>query len=568
MATANITSEFLGLLNRISGASDPIGELLGVSVDNMDAFEGLLTSTIGEPTVTSTTPSLIQVSVPVEGGEALNLAVTGAGMGPLTSMEDFLAAIGEGTATGSLSALGLSQGTTELLGVDLSSTAIEVRSGDQTIALAGTFPTELAGLPALLGVLAFLDPESIGDMDVEDRTALVSALSTISLSDLTVSDGDTEVANFTVAPTGVNLTLGGYTAELAGTMPANLGEFASGLFTGIDAGGDLITSVLGGLDVTGLTVMNPEGEQIADLDGRLTDLDNLDLTVDGVALPEGVPVLFDLAGSNVDLAATDDSSVLIGTVGQDTLTGGAGDDTALALAGNDVVDGGAGADVLHGDEGNDRLLGGEGNDFLDGGLGTDTLDGGAGNDTIFGGTDEGDRRDVIYGGDGNDVIDGGYGNDEVRGDAGNDTLAGGFGGDTVIGGTGDDALSGGALGDILFGSDGDDFVNGGFGHDRVNGGAGADEFFHLGIFDHGSDWIQDYDAAEGDVLVFGNADATRAQFQINVATTPTAGDGDVDEAFVIYRPTGQIMWALVDGDGQDEINLQLGSQIYDLTEMF
>ena len=99
------------------------------------------------------------------------------------------------------------------------------------------------------------------------------------------------------------------------------------------------------------------------------------------------------------------------------------------------------------------------------------------------------------------------------------------------------------------------------------GGDGADDFYHLGIFNHGSDWIQDYDAAEGDVLVFGNADATRAQFQINVATTPNAGAADVDEAFIIYRPTGQIMWALVDGDGQDEINLQIGSQIYDLTEM-
>jgi hypothetical protein len=36
------------------------------------------------------------------------------------------------------------------------------------------------------------------------------------------------------------------------------------------------------------------------------------------------------------------------------------------------------------------------------------------------------------------------------------------------------------------------------------------------------------------------------------------------EAFVIFRPTGQIMWALVDGAGQDQITLQLGSQIFDL----
>jgi hypothetical protein len=36
------------------------------------------------------------------------------------------------------------------------------------------------------------------------------------------------------------------------------------------------------------------------------------------------------------------------------------------------------------------------------------------------------------------------------------------------------------------------------------------------------------------------------------------------EAFVIYKPTGQIMWALVDGQGQDQINIQIGSDTFDL----
>jgi hypothetical protein len=91
----------------------------------------------------------------------------------------------------------------------------------------------------------------------------------------------------------------------------------------------------------------------------------------------------------------------------------------------------------------------------------------------------------------------------------------------------------------------------------------------LGILDHGSDFIQDYNAAEGDRLLFGVAGATRSQFQINTndAVAPDgekAGDDNVQEAFVIYRPTGQIMWALIDGAGQSEINLQLGSDVFDL----
>jgi Ca2+-binding RTX toxin-like protein len=116
----------------------------------------------------------------------------------------------------------------------------------------------------------------------------------------------------------------------------------------------------------------------------------------------------------------------------------------------------------------------------------------------------------------------------------------------------------------MFGGPGNDTLNGGWGFDRMNGGTGADRFFHVGVADHGSDWVQDYNAADGDVLVFGLAGATRAQFQINEANTPSAGSADVDEAFVVYRPTGQIMWALVDGMGQDSINVQIGGQVFDL----
>ncbi|WP_299567063.1 hypothetical protein [uncultured Sulfitobacter sp.] len=234
-------------------------------------------------------------------------------------------------------------------------------------------------------------------------------------------------------------------------------------------------------------------------------------------------------------------------------------------AGNNTLRGGASDDFLNGAAGNDRLLGEGGNDTLAGGDGADTLNGGDGNDEITGGASAGDLRDVIYGGNGNDEIDAGYGNDEIFGGNGNDTMAGGFGADTVQGQAGDDVLTGAALGDLLFGGDGDDFINGGFGFDRVNGGAGADDFFHLGVENHGADWIQDYDAAEGDTLVFGRGDVAASQFQINIATTQGAGGPGIDEAFVIFRPTGQILWALVDGAGQDEINLQIGSEVFDLT---
>ncbi|MEY8839073.1 calcium-binding protein, partial [Cribrihabitans sp. XS_ASV171] len=238
--------------------------------------------------------------------------------------------------------------------------------------------------------------------------------------------------------------------------------------------------------------------------------------------------------------------------------------------GNDVLSGDAQANRLNGLNGADRLIGLEGDDTLEGGGGPDTLNGGDGNDVLIGGPDghEADQRNVGYEGAGDDRAEGGGGNDQIFGQEGNDTLSGGFGADELQGQDGSDVITGGALSDLVYGGDGDDFVNGGFGYDRINGGTGADKFYHLGVADHGSDWVQDYASADGDTLVFGGS-ATRDQFQVNFDHTATpdgdrSGDDAVQEAFVIYRPTGQILWALVDGEGQDQINLQLGAETFDL----
>jgi hypothetical protein len=223
-----------------------------------------------------------------------------------------------------------------------------------------------------------------------------------------------------------------------------------------------------------------------------------------------------------------------------------------------------GDDRLEGAGGNDTLIGNDGNDTLYGQDGQDRLNGGAGDDLIYGGASDADLRDLVFGGDGNDTICGGGGQDELYGGGGHDSVSGDFGADTLIGNEGDDWLTGGPGADALTGGPGDDWLNGGFGHDRLNGGAGADRFYHAGLADHGSDWIQDYTAADGDVLLFGLAGATADQFRISYATTPGAGQAEVAEAFVIYRPTGQIVWALVDGAAQPAVMLQIGGQLYDL----
>ncbi len=276
-----------------------------------------------------------------------------------------------------------------------------------------------------------------------------------------------------------------------------------------------------------------------------------DLRLTGIANSTGAPEdILGVEGYGNDLdnriqGAFRNYNALYGKVGDDTLIGGELDD------------------YLHGGEGDAG-----GNNYMQAMAGRDTLIGAEGDDTLIGGQSEFDLRDELFGQGGHDSVDGGYGNDLIYGGTGDDTLNGGFGTDFIAGQQGGDQISGGALSDEIFGNDGDDFLNGGFGYDRLNGGTGADRFFHLGVADHGSDWVQDYDAAEGDVLVFGQA-ATADQFQINLAHTAMpggerSGDDDVQEAFVIYRPTGQIMWALVDGERQSSINLQIGGEVFDL----
>jgi Ca2+-binding RTX toxin-like protein len=224
---------------------------------------------------------------------------------------------------------------------------------------------------------------------------------------------------------------------------------------------------------------------------------------------------------------------------------------------------GTGDLVLYGTSGSDRLMGGDGHDSLEGRDGADTLNGGDGRDTILGGATDRDLRDLIYGGSGHDVIDAGAGNDAVYGMAGDDTIAGGPGVDELYGQAGDDVITGSAFSDLVFGGTGADFVNGGWGHDRVNGGQDADTFFHAGVAGHGSDWIQDYSAAEGDRLRFGGT-AEVADFGVTFAHTADAegrraGDGDIMEAFVLFRPTGQILWALVDGEAEARLDLMIGA---------
>ena len=244
---------------------------------------------------------------------------------------------------------------------------------------------------------------------------------------------------------------------------------------------------------------------------------------------------------------------ILGSSGNDKLNGDSSDAMVFGFGGDDSMSGGSGGVALFGGGGNDRLEGGDGDD---------SAYGGSGNDMLFGS----DGEDQLAGGRGNDLVHGGVGADTVSGGAGVDTVNGGQGNDMLVGGNGDDILGGNAGSDTIFAGEGRDFIHGGFGFDQLVGGFGADRFFHLGVRGHGTDWIQDYDASEGDVLQSGIAGSSAENYVVNFAASSAANAGVVGiaDAFIGYKPTGQLLWALTDGGDQTEINIQIDGQIFDL----
>lgn len=323
---------------------------------------------------------------------------------------------------------------------------------------------------------------------------------------------------------------------------------------------DTITTLQGGsiiIDGTSLGDLDPE---LPDPNIIATDIqaaNGIVHVIDGVLVP--ADVLVSDGNNAVDLIFGEDIAESFDT--------GLDNDLIDAGGGDDVVRGGEGNDIILGADGNDRLLGDAGNDLLRGGDGNDTLNGAEGADTIIGGASDSDLGDWIYAGADSDLVDAGAGNDVVYGEGGADTISGGAGTDFLAGQDGNDVIAGNGLSDQIFGNAGDDFINGGFGFDRLNGGTGADKFYHLGVEDHGTDWIQDFNSEENDVLVFGQSNASIDDFVVHV--THAGGDGvarpgddAVEEVFVDYQ--GQVIFALVDGAAQDSIMIRIDGTDYDL----
>jgi Ca2+-binding RTX toxin-like protein len=202
--------------------------------------------------------------------------------------------------------------------------------------------------------------------------------------------------------------------------------------------------------------------------------------------------------------------ILYGTEDDDYIVGFEGDDILKGFGGNDVLNGGAGADWMGGGDGNDTYYVDNSDDVVSEGANE-------GYDVVYASTSysiywQDHVEEVrLLASAGQSVAEGNTGDNVLVGNAFANTLSGVDGNDMVIGGDGNDTLFGGDGADTLYGGDGADWLFGGHDRDVLNGGGGADHFVFgeqdTGNTEDSADVIEDFNAAEGDVISLSTIDA-------------------------------------------------------------
>ncbi len=195
-----------------------------------------------------------------------------------------------------------------------------------------------------------------------------------------------------------------------------------------DSPSELAVDSAGNLYLTGETNGALGGPNAGDRDIWVAKLGTIAQVVTPTPTPTVTPTPTATPTPSVTPTPTQNSSLIIGTDGDDMLGGDRSNDTISGKQGNDTLSGLDGNDGMHGHQGNDFLEGSNGDDTLYGGKGNDTLLAGNGEDVLFG-----DRAsDSLIGGEGNDTLYGGKGDDTLFGSLGNDCLIGGLGSDRCL----------------------------------------------------------------------------------------------------------------------------------------
>jgi Ca2+-binding RTX toxin-like protein len=310
---------------------------------------------------------------------------------------------------------------------------------------------------------------------------------TVSVSDVTVAEGDSGTANATLTlslsrvpnhPVRVDWATRPGTARPSGradyVTQTGLAQFGSSQTTrtiAVPIVGDRYTEPTESFEVA-LTDAN--GATRVGGPGVVTITD-VDICTHVIGPEAGV--LDGTSGDDV-LCGDERDNRINGLEGADKLYGFGGNDTLAPGPGNDLVVGAAPAGVPGPDAAHDFVwyLGGP---AVNVNLATGTATGANGTDTITQVEDVhgSPNPDTIIGSDAANELSGNLSDDVVRGGGGPDVLVGNEANDTIFGEAGHDKINGGPGNDTMSGGAGNDELGGNTGTDSADGGPGIDKCF-------------------------------------------------------------------------------------------
>lgn len=212
MATITTSAEFAGFVETPEAF---LPGLTGFNLDFQDQLNQLDGPIEWEPVSAASNRIVLEGEGPGLAG-TLTVTITGSGIGPLASFEQFEQAIMDGLATGTLNRVDFDLAGTQIARLDMAAAGYTITSGAQSLSVQGALPTTLQQLGALTQVLSLVESEMATEQDV---TALFNTLGAYRIDGLSLSNGGTELASVTLSNDTLTVVAEGYTLSFTGNLP-------------------------------------------------------------------------------------------------------------------------------------------------------------------------------------------------------------------------------------------------------------------------------------------------------------------------------------------------------------
>ena len=175
---------------------------------------------------------------------------------------------GNGNAT--FSSLTISRSGSAVAQLALTSSALTITSGSDTLTVNGSFPTSLSFLSTTYNDLF----TGNGALVTSLNSTALAFLSKYGLTSISASNGTTS-ETLTFSSTGATFTGNGYTLQLSGVLPTNLGQVLSTAVEMVQASKTGASSVTTGFTLTSASLVDTAGQTIGSINFGGLDVGSL-----------------------------------------------------------------------------------------------------------------------------------------------------------------------------------------------------------------------------------------------------------------------------------------------------